>query len=141
LFAYIINGLDVNKSKSDRIKLVALAAEKCCGIKIGSNKLFEALKRPKLQLKNNMAATTGGANNLVVYQWNARGIRCNGHELIQYIHNSNKKPHVICVQETFLPPGVTYDIPNYVGIFKPRALGRRGGCAIYISTSISYKKS
>ena len=87
-----------------------------------------------------MAATTGGANNLVVYQWNARGIRCNGHELIQYIHNSNKKPHVICVQETFLPPGVTYDIPNYVGIFKPRALGRRGGCAIYISTSISYKK-
>ena len=65
-----------------------------------------------------MAATTGGANNLVVYQWNARGIRCNGHELIQYINNSTKKPHVICVQETFLPPGVTYDIPNYVGIFR-----------------------
>jgi len=47
LFAYIINGLDVNKSKSDRIKLVALAAEKCCGIKIGPNKLSEALKEAK----------------------------------------------------------------------------------------------
>ena len=43
LIAYIINGLEVNKSKSDRIKLVVLAAEKCCGIKIAPNKLFEAL--------------------------------------------------------------------------------------------------
>ena len=81
-----------------------------------------------------------GLNKFLIYQWNARGIRSNGHELIQYIHNTKRKPHVICIQETFLPPGETFNIPNYVGLFKPRITGSYGGCAIYVSTSISYKE-
>ena len=43
LIAYIINGLNTSKSKSDRIKLVSLAAEKCCGMKVAPNELFKAL--------------------------------------------------------------------------------------------------
>ena len=78
--------------------------------------------------------------NFIIFQWNARGIRSNGHELVQYVHNINKKPHAICVQETFLPPGEVYNIPNYIGIFKPRVSGSHGGCAIYVNTSISYKE-
>ena len=80
-------------------------------------------------------------NNVVIFQWNARGIRNKGHELIQYIHNISRKPHIICVQETFLSSGETYNIPNYVGIYKPRVAGRQGGCAIYVRTNISYKEA
>ena len=41
--AFIINSLDVYKTKSDRIKLVVNAAEKCCGVKIAPNQLHEVL--------------------------------------------------------------------------------------------------
>ena len=43
LIAFVINSLDINKSKSDRIQLVVCAAEKCCGIKISPNKIHEVL--------------------------------------------------------------------------------------------------
>ena len=78
-------------------------------------------------------------SGLLVFQWNARGIESNGSELQQYIHTQKSKPHVICLQETWLPIGRTYDIPNYSCINKPRLNGNRGGCATYIRYDISYK--
>ena len=78
-------------------------------------------------------------SELIIYQWNARGIETNGCELQQFIHSKNNKPHVICLQETWLPSGRTYNIPNYSCINKPRLTGRRGGCATYIRHDISYK--
>ena len=43
LIAFVINSLEAHKSKSDRIKLVVNAAEKCCGVKIAANELHEVL--------------------------------------------------------------------------------------------------
>ena len=43
LIAFVINSLDINKSKNDRIQLVVCAAEKCCDIKISPNKLHKIL--------------------------------------------------------------------------------------------------
>ena len=43
--AFIINNLDENKSKSNRIKLVVDAAEKCCGVSISPDKVYNILKQ------------------------------------------------------------------------------------------------
>lgn len=52
-------------------------------------------------------------NTLNILQWNARSLVANGQEFKHFISNLQDKPHVICVQETWLKPEWDFNIIGY----------------------------
>ena len=75
---------------------------------------------------------------LSLLQWNAQSLRAHSNELKQFIATSTEKPHLICVQETWLQPQLEFRFPGYSVERRDRPDGRGGGVAILISESISY---
>lgn len=76
--------------------------------------------------------------DLIIMQWNANGIRARSGELRQWISTQRIKPHVICLQETFLKPQHRYELNGYAVERYDRQQGPKGGVATLISTSLSY---
>lgn len=78
-----------------------------------------------------------------ILQWNARSLVANGQELKKLVRDSETKPDLICVQETWLQPHLDFIIPGYVGLRRDRIRlapsGGGGGCAIFVKSGIQYK--
>ena len=75
-----------------------------------------------------------------ILQWNARSLIANGQELKKFIRDSDMKPHIVCVQETWLKPCLDFVIPGYVSLRKDRSDNTQGGgCATFVKCGIQYK--
>lgn len=68
---------------------------------------------------------------LIILQWNARSLIANGQEFKKYIDNLIEKPHIICIQETWLKPQMDFIIKGYNVIRNDREYGRGGGIAMF----------
>jgi exonuclease III len=76
---------------------------------------------------------------LIILQWNARSLIANGQEFKKYIDNLIEKPHIICIQETWLKPQLDFIIKGYNVIRNDREYGRGGGIATFIQNGMKYK--
>lgn len=74
-----------------------------------------------------------------VLQWNARSLIANGQEFKKVIDDKKSKPHVICIQETWLKPHLDFVIQGYITIRKDRQTGNGGGVAIFVKNEISHR--
>lgn len=55
-----------------------------------------------------------------VLQWNARSLISNGQEFKKVIDDKEFKPHVICIQETWLKSHLDFVIQGYISIRRDR---------------------
>lgn len=78
---------------------------------------------------------------LVILQWNARSLIANGQEFKRYIFEQQNKPHIICVQETWLKPQLDFIIQGYTTVRNDREGGKGGGVATFIQSGINYSVS
>jgi ribonuclease HI len=60
-------------------------------------------------------------------------------ELKNYLLKCTEKPDIICIQETFLKPLKSFNLPEYDCVRKDREGGRGGGIATFIKSGIDYK--
>ena len=71
---------------------------------------------------------------VIILQWNSQSIIAHGNELKNALNDWDKKPDIICIQETWLKEGKTYNLPGY-NIYrcdrKSASKNYGGGCAIY----------
>jgi len=67
---------------------------------------------------------------LSLLQWNAQSLRAHSNELRQFIATTGEKPHLICVQETWLQPRLEFRFPGYSwrGGIAPAAAGAELRC-------------
>ena len=56
-----------------------------------------------------------------------------------YIYESNDKPDIICIQESWLKNTVNFKLNNYSIVRKDRKFERGGGVCVFIKNSITYK--
>ena len=75
----------------------------------------------------------------IILQWNAQSILAHGNELKHYIYNSNNKPDIICIQESWLKENINYKLNNYSVIRKDRKFTRDGGVCVFVKNNITYK--
>jgi len=76
--------------------------------------------------------------HLKIMQWNANGITAHMNELKQFLASiEGDQPHVICIEETFLKPGKSLNIPGYDIFRKDRLNAFGGGVATLVKNSIS----
>ena len=71
---------------------------------------------------------------LLVLIWNARGLQTNLLEFQNYVYK--RKPHIMCITETFLKPGTQFKLKGYAVYRSDRAQGRGGGIAILINDKL-----
>lgn len=64
---------------------------------------------------------------LVILQWNAKSLIANGQEFKKFVSNLLNKPHVICIQETWLKSQWDFVIYGYTAIRNDRKTGKGGG--------------
>lgn len=69
---------------------------------------------------------------LTILQWNARSLIANGLEFKKFIDLSDKKPNIICVQETWLKPKLNFVLQGYNIVREDRKSGNGGGVATFI---------
>lgn len=55
-----------------------------------------------------------------IFQWNSRSLISNGQDFKHFISNSVDKPHVICIQETWLKPEINFVLHGYIGVRRDR---------------------
>ena len=60
-------------------------------------------------------------------QWNACSLSAHAAELRHFIHEVKNKPHIICIQETFLKRNQKFNLEGYEIVKKDREDGRAGG--------------
>lgn len=65
-----------------------------------------------------------------VLQWNARSLISSGQEFKKVIDDKEFKPHVICIQETWLKSHLDFVIQGYISIRRDRQTCNGGGVAI-----------
>ncbi len=75
---------------------------------------------------------------LILLQWNARSLIVNGQEFKKFVSDFSDKPHVICVQETWLKPQLDFVISGYTAIRNDREIGKGGGVATFIRNGTRY---
>ena len=74
----------------------------------------------------------------IILQWNAQSLLAHSKELKNYINSWTPKPDIICIQESWLKEGKTYNLPGYDrNITKSKKCG--GGCAIFIKRVLGFK--
>lgn len=78
---------------------------------------------------------------IIILEWNARSLIANGQEFKRYISEIQNKPHIICIQETWLKPQLDFVIQGYVAIRNDREGGKGGGVATFIQSGINYSLS
>ena len=74
---------------------------------------------------------------LIVLLWNCRSIVSNSVEFNNFVYSYS--PHVICLCETFLKPGINYKLKGYK-IFRRDRTGRAGGLLILVKDSINSRE-
>ena len=74
-----------------------------------------------------------------ILQWNARGLRTNGPELLNFLTSLSYNPEIICIQESWLREDLPFEIPDYFAIYQNRLQNLRGGCAIYVHNSVHFE--
>ncbi|GFV18524.1 probable RNA-directed DNA polymerase from transposon X-element [Trichonephila clavipes] len=74
--------------------------------------------------------------SIKIVTWNADGIRTKIPEFEEYIQRYD--PDIIALQETFLQPCHSFNIPNYTIYRNDRLTHRGGGTAILIKNSIAH---
>ena len=77
--------------------------------------------------------------SIKIISWNANSISAHSSELKLYIQNCRNKPHVICIQESWLHDKSKFNIHGYNLEMKNRKVQRRGGVATLIKSEISYE--
>lgn len=77
-------------------------------------------------------------STLNILQWNARSLIANGQEFKQYVSTLQNKPHVVCIQETWLKPQWDFVIYGYKEIRNDRKDRSGGGVAIFLQNGIKY---
>ncbi len=75
---------------------------------------------------------------LIILQWNARSLISNGQEFKKFIAELTDKPHVICIQETWLKPQWDFVIYDYTAIRNDREAGKGGGVATFVRNGLNY---
>lgn len=63
----------------------------------------------------------------------------NGQELKRFIHEQRNKQDIICIQETWLKPHLSFVINGYICERNDRVNGSGGGCATFIKQGIPYR--
>lgn len=74
-----------------------------------------------------------------ILQWNARSLIANGQELKRFVAAFKDRPALICVQETWLKPTLSFVLPGYVCLRKDRNVVG-GGCAVFIREEIQHRR-
>ena len=72
-----------------------------------------------------------------IFQWNANSLLAHIHEFKYYLDKLEYLPDIICVQETFLKPTLTVNIPGY-NLLRQDGSNGRGGTAIFIKCGLNY---
>lgn len=79
--------------------------------------------------------------NLFILQWNAKSLIAHGEEFKHYIEHCTNKPHIMCVQETWLSDTCKFKIHGYEHIKKTRNDNtHRGGVSIFIRLDVEFTK-
>ena len=73
-----------------------------------------------------------------ILQWNAQSLYAQEDELKHHLCKSQNKVDIICIQESWLKPSKSYNIPGYNSIRCDRLSKSGGGTVIYIHPSHSY---
>lgn len=63
----------------------------------------------------------------------------NGQELKRFVAAFKERPALICVQETWLKPVLSFAIPAYVCLRKERNTSG-GGCAVFVKERIQHRR-
>ena len=74
------------------------------------------------------------SKSLKIMQWNAKSIISNGAELEKYLEDQKPKPHIICIQETWLTAEKNVHLQGYECHRQDRGNGAGGGVAIFIQS-------
>lgn len=77
---------------------------------------------------------------VIVLQWNARSLISNGQEFKKYVDDFNVKPHIICVQETWLKPNLSFVVQGYSVVRKDRNKGTGGGVITFIKQDVAFRE-
>jgi exonuclease III len=77
---------------------------------------------------------------ILIMQWNARSLLANGLEFKGYVNQMKDKPDVICIQESWLKPGLDFVLKGYITVRRDREGGNGGGCVTFIRVGIPYRK-
>lgn len=81
--------------------------------------------------------------NIMVFhllQWNARSLIANGQELKKFVADSEVKPDIVCVQETWLRPHLDFILPVYESVRFDRGENQGGGCVTFVRDGISFRR-
>ncbi|XP_059411379.1 uncharacterized protein LOC132144830 [Carassius carassius] len=76
---------------------------------------------------------------IIILQWNARSLISNGQEFKKYISDLEDRPHIICIQETWLKPQLDFIIQGYTAIRNDRKDRQGGGVATFVQDGLRYK--
>lgn len=76
---------------------------------------------------------------LIVLQWNARSLISNGQEFKKFISDMGNKPHIICIQETWLKPQLDFVIQGYTAFRNDREQGQGGGVATFVQNKMKFE--
>ena len=77
------------------------------------------------------------SSSFIILQWNAQNIISHRNELKHYTYNSNYKPDIICIQESWLNNEINFKLNNYSMVRKDRQLGTGGGVCVYLSKTMN----
>src|SRR6218665_3916922 len=82
---------------------------------------------------------TSAIIDLQILQWNAYSLRTRAAELRHCISEIRNPPTIICIQETWLQPSVTFEIPGYTCVRHDRTTGTKGGgIATFVKAGVAY---
>ena len=76
----------------------------------------------------------------MIVQWNARSLIANGQEFKGFVQDSESKPDVICVQESWSTQSIEFVIKGYSSLRSDRGEGNGGGCATFIKKGLQYRE-
>lgn len=74
---------------------------------------------------------------ITIFQWNANSLTAHIHEFKHFLDEIDHIPDVICIQETFLKPNLTFSLPGF-SILRKDGQNGRGGVAICVKSGITY---
>lgn len=69
-------------------------------------------------------------------QWNSMSLLTDGQEYKHFIKETDVKPAVVCVQQTWLEPPLDFVVHEFMVTMKYRNYGGGGGCAMFIKQDI-----
>ena len=72
-----------------------------------------------------------------ILQWNCNGIRARSNELKQYLSSTDVRYDILCLQETFLKEGHSFNLLGYRAIRKDRPDAAKGGLITFVQDSLN----